>query len=138
MTSPKNDPKPEVTIGADPETLPEGDTFDRAYVEKLRKEAGDFRVKAKRADDLAARLLSVTLTAATAGILADPTDLPTEGDYFDADGFPDPAKIAEAAKALTETKPHLADRRPTEPVEQGARGDATKVDLAGMVRQLAG
>lgn len=34
--------------------------------------------------------------------------------------------------------PNLADRRPTGPVEQGPRDQPKEVDLAGMLRALAG
>lgn len=50
------------------------ETFDRDYVQKLRDEAAGHRVKAKRADALAAAL--VTAQAALTGKLADATDLP--------------------------------------------------------------
>ena len=53
---------------------PESETFTREYVQRLRDEAAGHRVKAKRADALAARL--VTAQAALTGKLADPTDLP--------------------------------------------------------------
>lgn len=78
------------------------------------------------------------MSAATSGILTDSTDLPPEGDYLDEDGFPDVEKVTEAAKALVEAKPHLGDKRPSQPVEQGPRSESAHVNLAGMVRQLAG
>ena len=122
-----------------PETPEIGsETFSRAYVEKLRAENAEHRTKAKRAEVLASRLLAATVEKATTGILADPTDLPVSDDLYDDDGFPDADKITEAARALVERKPHLADRRPSAPVEQGPRGQPAEVDLAGMVRSLAG
>lgn len=116
----------------------EGDTFTREYVEKLRSEAAEHRVRAKRADELHRRLLDATVRDATTGILADPTDLPLSDELCDDDGYPDPDRITEAARTLVERKPHLADRRPTTPVDQGARPDVADVDLAGMMRRLAG
>lgn len=126
--------------GAQTPEAPETDseTFSRAYVEKLRAENAEHRTKAKRAEELASRLLVATVEKATTGILADPTDLPMTNDLYDDDGFPDPDKITNAARALVERKPHLADRRPSAPVEQGPRGQPADVDLAGMVRTLAG
>ncbi len=82
--------------------------------------------------------MAATVEKATTGILADPTDLPVTADLYDDDGFPDADRITEAARALVERKPHLADRRPSAPVEQGPRGQPAKVDLAGMIHTLAG
>lgn len=113
------------------------DTFSRAYVEKLRAENAENRTKAKRADELAARLLAVTVEQATAGILADPTDLPVSSDLYDEDGYPDVDRIEEAARELVARKPHLADRRPTGPLEQGPRDQAKGVNLASILRTLA-
>lgn len=78
------------------------------------------------------------VTEATAGILADPTDLPASDDLYDDDGYPDADKISDAAKELVSRKPHLADRRPAGPVEQGPRDQPADVNLAGLMRTLAG
>lgn len=119
---------PEVT-----EETPAGDqqeTFPRAYVEKLRKEAGDARTKAKRADDLATRLHTALVTAT--GRLADPTDLP-----FDPEHLDDPEALAAAVDDLLARKPHLASRKVTGDVGQGASRSGDTVDLAGMLRARA-
>ena len=121
------------------ETIEDGEeTFSRAYVEKLRTENAEHRTKAKRADELAARLMAATVRDATTGILADPTDLAVSDDLYDDDGFPDSDRITEAAKALVDRKPHLGNRRPAGAVEQGPRDQPANVDLAGMLRTLAG
>lgn len=114
------------------------ETFSRAYVEKLRNENAEHRTKAKRADELATRLLVATVREATRGILADPTDLALNEDLHGEDGFPDAEKITEAARTLVERKPHLGDRRPVGAVEQGPREQPKDVDLAGLLRSLAG
>ena len=106
-----------------------------------RKAAGrnaEHRTKAKRAEELTTRLLDVTVREATRGILADPTDLALTHDLHGEDRFPDPDKIAGAARALVQRKPHLADRRPTTAVEQGPRTQAPTADLAEILRKLAG
>jgi len=109
----------------------DAETFPREYVEKLRKGAGDARVKAKRADDLAHRL-HVTLVAQT-GRLADPEDLPFADDHLD-----DPAKLQSAVDDLLARKPHLASRRPRGDVGQGQMSDAHgTVDLAALLRSRA-
>jgi hypothetical protein len=106
------------------------ETFPREYVEKLRREAGDARVRAKDRDDLAGRL-HVALVAAT-GRLADPTDL-----AFDEDHLSDEDALTAAIDDLLDKKPHLASRRPVGGIGQGAvQGDDT-VDLAGMLRRNA-
>lgn len=114
------------------------ETFSRAYVQKLRNENAAARTKAQRADELATRLLASTVRDATRGILADPTDLALSDDFYGDDGFPDAKHIAEAARELVARKPHLADRRPAGPVEQGPREQPKNVNLAGIVRSLAG
>lgn len=111
---------------------PEGEpeTFPREYVQQLRQEAADARVKVKDRDDLAARL-HTALTAAT-GRLADPTDLP-----FHEDHLTDETALATAVDELLTRKPHLAARRIVGDVGQGATKGATDVDLAGMLRRAA-
>ena len=103
------------------------ETFPRSYVEQLRAEAAEHRVKAKRADDLARELFTFRVTAL--GKLADPTDL-----AFDEQLLDDGAALEAAVDELISRKPHLADRRPTGDVDQGARESGETVDLAQMLR----
>lgn len=111
-------------------------TFDRAYVQRLRDEAAGHRVKAKRADTLAARL--VTSMAAQTSRLADPTDLAFSPDLLDDDGLPDEAKVADAIEELVARKPHFASRRPAgTDVGQGAQVHAASVSLADLLRRGA-
>lgn len=110
----------------------DAETFTRDYVEKLRKEAGDARVRVKDRDTLAARLHGA-LVAAT-GRLADPTDLPFDEAHLAEDG----AALAAAVDELLARKPHLASRTPRGDVGQGATpGDGGGVDLAGILRSRA-
>ena len=97
-----------------PETPEDGDLFPREYVERLRRENAEARTKAKRADDLAARVFR--LEVAATGRLADPSDLP----YDDA-LLEDPEALTAAIDALLTSKPHLASRRPRGDVDQGVR-----------------
>lgn len=108
----------------------DAETFPREYVEKLRKENADARVKAKRADDLAARL-HTALVAAT-GRLADPSDLAFDDAHLD-----DADALNAAVDELLARKPHLASRRPVGDVGQGVSVPASSVDLAGILRQSA-
>lgn len=121
---------PETDEGGQNAPTPEADeaeTFPRDYVEKLRKESADARVKAKRADDLAARL-HTALVAAT-GRLADPSDLP-----FDEAHLEDADALSAAVDALVAVKPHLASRRPFGAIGQGVTPTPAGVDLAGILR----
>ncbi|MCG7429036.1 hypothetical protein [Dermacoccus nishinomiyaensis] len=131
-TSYVEDEAEDATEGVTTTDTPEDDaeTFPREYVEKLRKEAADARVKAKRADDLAARL-HTALVAAT-GRLADPSDLP-----FDDAHLEDADALNAAVDALLARKPHLASRRPVGSIGQGATSPADRVSLAGILRHNA-
>ncbi len=126
---------PEVETGGqdlppDPDVEPdEPETFDRDYVEKLRKEAAESRVKAKDRDTLAAALW--TAQVAATGRLADATDIPMPDD---ADPL-DVEAITAAVDTLLARKPHLASRKPRGDVGQGHNGGATGgVSLSGMLR----
>lgn len=132
------EPTPTETPGDAPDAADEQDdpedeaeTFDRPYVERLRRENAEQRVRARRADDLAAALWSARVAAT--GRLADPTDLtmPDDADPLDAEA------VTTAIDELLERKPHLASRRPTGDVGQGAGGSGGTVDLAGIMRGLA-
>lgn len=115
----------------DTEETPEGDTFPRAYVEKLRREAADARVKAGRAEELAAALWEARVTSL--GRLADPTDLPMPED---ADPM-DPEAVAAAVEELLARKPHLASRVPRGDVGAGVVSESAPFSLGGMIRAAA-
>lgn len=140
--TPVDDPEPPQDGAEDPqdgqepaedenEPQEDGETFPREYVEKLRTEAADARIKAKRAEDYARRLQHA-LVGAT-GRLADPTDLP-----FDEANVMDEEQLNAAIDSLLEAKPHLASRRPRGNIGQGpvSNGDGT-VSLAGLLRSRA-
>jgi hypothetical protein len=113
------------------------ETFDRAYIQRLRDEAASHRVKAKRADALAERL--VTAMAAGTNRLADPTDLAYSDDLLDEDGYPDEGKVAEAIEQLIAKRPHLASRRPRDSdVGQGTQAEVDTLSLAALLRAGAG
>lgn len=114
---------------AEPQEEPK--TFDESYVKALRKESAGYREKAKRADDLAARLHAALVQAD--GRLQDPSDLPYDDAHLET-----PEALAEAIGALLQTKPHLASRRPSGTIPQGAtpeNGDG--FSLAGLLRRNA-
>lgn len=105
------------------------DTFPREVVEKLRQEAGKYRLRAREADTLATRL-HTELVRAT-GRLADPADLP-----FDPEHLDDPEKMAAAVDELLAAKPHLASRTPRGDIGQGQRGQAAEpFSLLGLLKQ---
>ncbi|GAA4889549.1 hypothetical protein GCM10025789_02460 [Tessaracoccus lubricantis] len=106
----------------------DAETFPRDYVEKLRKEAAEARVKAKRADDLARELFTAKVTAT--GRLADPSDLP-----FSDELLADSDALSAAITTLLDKKPHLASRTPRGDVGQGPTGgNSGDVDLAALLR----
>lgn len=114
-----------------PEDDPEGDTFPRAYVEKLRKEAADARVRAQKSEELAVALWEARV--ASLGRLADPTDLPMPED---ADPL-DPEAVTAAVDELLARKPHLASRVPRGDVGAGVQHEAAEFSLGGMIRAAA-
>jgi len=122
------DATPEVS---DPKSDPEPETFPRSYVEDLRRENGKYRQRAGEADALATRL-HTELVRAT-GKLADPTDLP-----FNADHLADAGTMSAAIDALLEAKPHLAARRITGDIGQGAQGNTGTVSLIDILRGTTG
>ena len=118
-----------------PENAPEApqdaaETFPREYVEKLRQEAAEARVKAKKAEGYAQALFAARVAAT--GRLADPSDLP-----FDETLVDDLPAMEAAIDALIAQHPHYATRKPRGDVGQGASGPADTVDLAGMLRARA-
>ncbi|MEX0983671.1 MAG: hypothetical protein WD096_01330 [Actinomycetota bacterium] len=91
------------------------ETFDRAYVERLRRESAEYRTRARRAEELESRLSDAVVREGAAGVLEDPDDLLRHreaDDLLDDDGFPDVEKVRSAARELVATKPHLTTRRP--------------------------
>lgn len=107
-------------------------TFDRQYVEKLRKEAGDHRVKAKEQEEVIDGLKRRLFLNEVKGLgkLADPTDLP-----YDAELVDDPDKLKEAVDDLLARKPHLGRRVPQGDAGLGVGSEhSTGVDLLGMMR----
>jgi len=121
---------PDVSPGADATPDDDPETFPAEYVRKLRDESARHRTRAQRADDLAARL-HTAMVAAT-GRLADPSDLPFEESHVDDD-----EALTAAIDELLTRKPHLASRRPSGDVGQGASPSGDTVDLAGMLRARA-
>ena len=123
--------EPEDTAPAEEPTVeedPEPETFPRSYVEELRRENGKHRQRAQKADTYAQRL-HTELVRAT-GKLVDATDLP-----FSEDHLEDADKLTAAINDLLQRKPHLASRRPTGEIGQGATPSRTSVDLAAILRQ---
>lgn len=112
---------------SDSESESEPDTFDRAYVEKLRQENGKYRQRAQRADNLAHRLH--TALVEQTGKLADASDLP-----FDEDHLDDADSLTAAIDELLKAKPHLAARRIAGDIGQGASKPSDGVNLLNILR----
>lgn len=112
------------------ENAGEADQFDRSYVEELRAENKRYRLKAKTADELAARLHEQLVKAD--GRLQDHTDLPFDPEHLDGE------KLTEAIDELLERKPHLRSRKAGGDIGAGTRGDAgnPSTDLIGLIRNI--
>lgn len=116
------------------------DTFNRSYVEKLRKENADYRSRAKDRDDVAAerdnlaRRLHVELVRAD-GRLADPDDL-----EFNAEHLDDADALAEAIGQLISRKPGLKARQYGGDVGAGKRGTPAPApaDLIEIIKSTQG
>lgn len=117
--------------GQDDHDSDQQDTFDRAYVEKLRKESAKYREKAKRTEELEHRLHHALVAAD--GRLADPDDLP-----FDEAHLDDPEALAAAVTALVKNKPGLKAQKFTGSIGAGDRGTPKKapVDLIALMRGM--
>lgn len=92
----------------------EPDTFDRSYVEKLRKESAKYRDKAKRAEELEKRLHHALV--AKDGRLADPDDLEFNPDHLD-----DADALSDAIANLVAKKPGLRAQRLSGDIGAGVR-----------------
>lgn len=122
----------EATVEATEAEPQEVQTFDAEYVKALRAEAAEYRVKAKRADALARQALTAMVTAD--GRLIDPSDLDYTDDLTTKDGTLDGQAITAAIDALIQSKPHLARKRPTAPIAQGARPSKSEPNLLQIIQ----
>lgn len=128
----------ETVSEGDSNETPEGETFSRSYVEKLRKESAKYRDRAKQVDEVTAerdglaRRLHAALVAAD-GRLADPTDL-----EFDAAHLEDGQALAKAVGDLIARKPGLRSRKIGGDVGAGKRGTPKnrEVDLINIIRGM--
>jgi hypothetical protein len=112
----------------------EEDVFPRRYVEALRTENAELRVKGKSVDTIRDALRAAVLKQACTGILQEP--IPWDDQYDDDSGLPDPEKIRAAAEDLAEKKPWLS--RPHGDAGQGFRGgQSDTVNLADLLRSGA-
>ena len=111
------------------------DTFDYAYVKRLRERGAGYRHRAKDAEAAldATRRELFRLRVESLGVLADPDDLEYSEELAD-----DPEALADAANALVTRKPHLRSRRVRGNVGQHAQNSAPDgVSLLGLLRDGA-
>ena len=95
------------------------ETFPRSYVEKLRSQNARYRERAKTPTPTASGC-TPSWSAPPAGWPTRPTSIP----HLD-----DPDALAAALDDLMARKPHLASRRPTGDIGQGASRPATGVSI---------
>ncbi|KAA1376122.1 hypothetical protein [Aeromicrobium fastidiosum] len=114
----------------------EPETFSREYVETLRAESAENRLKAKKADDYLAALQSAAIEHTAGRVLQDASNLPWSDEFNDPEsGMPSPELIRAAADSLAKEKPHLS--KVGGPTQQGFRGnesDAEEVSLVGLLQ----
>lgn len=136
-TTPVEETNPETNDSGEPET------FDREYVEKLRREnAAKRKEKEEVETKLQAKLRDVYIKQEAGQILADPDDLllhNPELNVFDEEGNIVVDRIREAAHELRKNKPHLAAKQFGQDVGLGNRGKETKPlrdinDMLGMFK----
>lgn len=131
-TEPTETPPVEPVVNAG-DVSGEPKTYDETYVQNLRDEAASHRVKAKRSADAETRLHELAIAQAVAGILTSSDDLVWSDEYTDEAGWPDEAKIIQAAEDLVARKPYLG--RPRGDVGQGQQSDTLpSVSLSGLLR----
>lgn len=124
---------PEGSQGSQTHAAGQSDTFSAEYVQTLRAEAAANRVKAKRADDLMARLVHEIVKGS--GLLHDAEDFRYDPETItDEQGLPDPEKVAAQVQALAHAKPHLAKIRPSGNIGQGSEQGSADVNLHALLR----
>lgn len=110
-----SDSRPNNTSDSDADDASsEPDTFDRSYVEKLRKESAKYRDKAKRTEELEKRLHHALV--AQDGRLADPDDLEFNPDHLDS-----PEALSDAIASLVAKKPGLRAQQLSGDIGAGTR-----------------
>lgn len=96
-------------------------TFSREYVEGLRAESRQNRIRASRADFLATHVRTLATREACRGVVSDPEALPWDDAWVSEDKI-DHDAIRAAAEALAIAKPWLS--RPRGTIGQGEHSDA--------------
>lgn len=129
-----DEPDDDELDGDEPDPDSDETDDDEPAVSRARQQAARYRrqlrdVESER-DELAAALWLERVTAL--GTLADPTDLP-----FDGDALHDPDRLRELADELVTAKPHLRSRRIRARAGQGEGTHDGGVNLAAMLARGA-
>ena len=139
------EPTNDEAVDTNPETTDSGEpeTFDKAYVEKLRREnAAKRKEKEELENKFKLKIRDMVIKSEAGQILADPNDLliyNPDLDVFDEEGNVVADRIREAAHELRQSKPHLAARQFGQDIGTGNRGKETKPlrdinDMLGMFK----
>ena len=101
------------------------DSFDRAYVEDLRKESAGYRTQVRELQQQLHRAM-----VEKSGMLADPADLEFDPAHLEGDN------LSLAIDALLQAKPHLKARRfdPAAAAQGPKPGDGGDVSLVDIMR----
>jgi len=111
------------------------ESFSREYVEGLRTEAKENRIKASKVDYVLTEVRRLATREATRGLLTDPEALVWSDDYAHPEsGLPDHDRLLAAAEALAKQRPWLA--RPRGPLPgQGEHSTADEgLSLSALLR----
>jgi len=119
-TTPVEETNPETNDSGEPET------FDREYVEKLRRENAAKRQEVKDVEaKMKEQIKDIYIKQEAGQILADPNDLLLHNpdlNVFDDEGNIVVDRIREAAHELRKAKPHLAAKQFGQDIGLGNRG----------------
>ena len=113
----------------------DGDTFPRHYVERLRARSAGYRARAKTAEGRAAELERALFTERVRAldVLADPADLPYDGDLLE-----DPDAMRAAVDALVRERPHYRRRGTADPSSTGSRHRSSPSDTVSLSAIMRG
>ena len=113
----------------------DGDTFPRPYVERLRARSAGYRTRANTAEARAAELERALFTERVRAldVLADPADLPYDGDLLD-----DPDAMRAAVDALVRERPHYRRRGTADPSSTGSRHRSSPSDTVSLAAIMRG
>ena len=113
----------------------DGDSFPRSYVKRLRERSAGYRARAKTAEGRVTELERALFTERVRAldVLADPADLPYDGDLLE-----DPDAMRSAVDALVRERPHYRRRGTADPSSTGSRHRSSPSDTVSLSAIMRG